>query len=74
MKHWDGQDVAEPIAPRLSRRERRELAHLFELPAHRRTSRAGMGSLIGLGLALAVLAGLAWALAPGEPISPDLLN
>ena len=74
MKHWDGQDAAEPNAPRLSRRERRALAHLFELPAHRRTSRASMGSLIGLGLALAVLAGLAWALAPGDPISSKLLD
>lgn len=74
MKHWDGFDAAEPIAPRLTQRERRELAHLFDLPAHRRTSRAHMGSLIGLGLALAVLAGLAWALAPSDPISRDLLN
>ncbi len=74
MKHWDGQDAAEPIVPRLSRRERRQLAHLFELPPHRRQGRAHMGSLIGLGLALAVLAGLAWTLAPGDPVSPDLLN
>lgn len=74
MKHWDGQEAAEPVVPRLSRRERRQLAHLFEFPAHRRHRRADIGSLIGLGLALAMLAGLVVALAPGEPVSPDLLN
>ena len=74
MKHWDGLD--EDVAPlRLSRRERRRIRAMFaEQPAGRRQEKPHVGSLIGLALALAVVAGLAWAVAPVDPVSSKLMH
>jgi hypothetical protein len=75
MKHWDERDVADVRPVRLSRAERRRLRAMFaEQPAHRRRHEAPhVGSMIGVALAFAVLAGLAWAVSPADPVSARLL-
>ena len=74
MNHWDGRDLPEAKELRLSKAERARLRALFEPPAHRRQHRTHVGSKIGLALAIGVLIGLAWVLAPGDPISAKLVN
>jgi hypothetical protein len=74
MKHWDDRDAADCRPVRLSRAERKRLRAMFaERPAHRPAVRPHAGSVIGLALAVTVLAGLAWALAPADPVSSRLL-
>ena len=76
MKHWDERDVADVRPTRLSREERRRVRAMFaDIPAHRRRARvAHPETLIGVALAFAALAALAWALAPsGGPVSAKLL-
>jgi hypothetical protein len=75
MKHWGERDLADVQPVRLSRAERKRVRALFaEVPAHRRSNEAPhVGSLIGVALAFAVLAGLAWAIIPADPVSPKIL-
>ena len=74
MKPWDGRDRPGAAELPLSAAERARLRALFELPAHRSQERPHMGSWIGLALAVGLLAGLALLLAPGDPISADLMR
>ena len=74
MKHWDGRDLADASPVELSPRERQRIAELFEAPPRRRRSETPIGSVIGLVSALAILGLMTWALAPGSPVSPDLMN
>ena len=74
MKHWDGRDLSQADAQPLSRRERQRIRAMFlEQPANRRQERAHMGSVIGLVLAVGLIAGLAWLLSPSSPVSSDLI-
>ena len=73
MKHWDGRDLPEATELPLSAAERGRLRALFEPPAHRRPARMHMGSVIGLASAVTLLALLAWALSPSDPVSPHVL-
>ena len=75
MKHWDGRDRDDVAELRLTPQDRERLAELFPTPAPpRRRQQPHAGSVIGLALALGVLAGVAWVLAPGTPVSPRLLD
>jgi len=74
MKHWDGRD-RDDVAPHpLSPAERARLRALFEVPAHRRQHSTHIGSVIGLALAVGLLVGLAFLLAPADPISSRLVD
>jgi hypothetical protein len=77
MKHWDGRDRDDAIQLRLPQRDAQRIRDLFAqprpTPPQRRRQPPHVGSLIGLGLALAMLAGMALLLAPAEPVS-KLLN
>ncbi len=75
MKHWDERERADVDLVRLSRAERKRLRAMFaDIPAHRRRREpAHPGSIIGVAMAFAVLAGLLWALAPSGPVSGKLL-
>ena len=74
MKHWDGRDLAQSSPQRLSPRDRQRIRDIFEAPARPRRGEPQISSVIGLVLAIGVLAGVAWMLAPSSPVSPDLLN
>lgn len=75
MKHWDGRDRDDAVPLRLSQRDQARLAQFDAIPAPaRRREPARIGSVIGLVLAVGVLAGLAWALAPADPVSSSLLH
>ena len=75
MKHWDGRDRDDVAELRLTPPERARLAQFLPAPAPpRRRQQPHTGSVIGLVLALGVLAGVAWVLAPGSPVSPRLLD
>ena len=74
MKHWDGRDVADVTPATLSPRERRRVRELFREPPRPRRTPLQVHSVIGLVLAVSVLAGVAWALMPSSPVSPDLMN
>jgi hypothetical protein len=75
MKHWDERDRADVEPVRLSRAERKRVRAMFaQVPAHRRRrAQAHPGSMIGVALAFATLAALAWALAPSGPVSAKIL-
>ena len=75
MKHWVENDFGDAAPARLTRAERKRLRALFaQVPAHRRDrSPPHVGSIIGVALAFAVLASLAWAVAPADPISSKIL-
>lgn len=74
MRHWDGRDRDNDAALPLTRQERARLRALFRTPASRPKARPHMGSLIGVTLAFAMLAGLALLLGPGDPISAKVLD
>ena len=74
MKHWDGRDQAQATPQRLSPRDRKRVRELFREPPRPRRTQPQVHSMIGLVLAVSVLAGLAWLLTPSSPISPDLMN
>jgi hypothetical protein len=75
MQHCDGRDRDDAIPVRLPRRDRPRLAQLQPAPPRRRPRQpVDAGSLIGLALSLGVLAGLAWLLAPADPVSSSLLR
>ena len=75
MKHWNERDVADVTPARLTRAERKRVRALFaQIPEHRRDRNPPhVASIIGVALAFAVLASLAWALAPTDPISSKIL-
>ena len=75
MKRWDGPDLADVTPTRLSRAERKRVRALFaQVPPHRRhRGPPDVGSIIGVALAFAMLAGIAWAIVPADPVSPKLL-
>ena len=72
MRYWDGRDRTEAAEMPLSPAERARLRALFEVPAHRRQRRTHVASVIGLALAIGLLAGLALLLAPADPVSSKL--
>jgi hypothetical protein len=74
MKHWDGRDRNDVAELRLAPPERARLAQFLPAPVSPRRQQPHTGSVIGLVLALGVLAGVAWVLAPGSPVSPRLLD
>lgn len=74
MKHWDGRDRDDAIQLDLPQRDRQRLAQGFEAPVRPRRREPQTGSVIGLALALGLLAALAWMLAPSGPVSSNLLN
>ena len=75
MKHWDGRDRDDVTELRLAPPEQARLAELFPAPVPaRRRQPPHVGSVIGLVLALGVLAGVAWAMLPGSPVSPRILD
>ena len=74
MKHWDGRDFADASLAELSPRERQRVVELFQAPPRRRSRETPIGSVIGLVGALAILGLMTWALAPGSPVSPDLMQ
>ncbi len=76
MKHWDERERADVKPARLSRGERKRVRAMFaQIPVHRRR-REPMhpGSVIGVALAFATLAALAWALSPSGPVSGKILH
>ena len=72
MKHWDGRE-GDHVELRLSPSDEARLAQALRPPARRQQS-PHIGSVIGLALALGLLAGLAWVLAPGDPVSSRILH
>ena len=75
MKHWDERERTDVEPVRLTRAERKRVRAMFaDIPEHRRQRQAAHPeTMIGVALALAVLAALAWALAPSGPVSPKIL-
>jgi hypothetical protein len=76
MRHWNPAST-DADAVRLSATDRQRLAELLgtsKPPAERptRQPRPEIGSLVGLVLSLAFLAGIAWAIAPVEPVSAEV--
>lgn len=72
MKHWDPANSLADSAP-LSSSERRRLAAILDCPPKTRgRARPDLSSMVGLTLALAFLAGIAWAVTPAEPVSAEL--
>ena len=76
MRHWaPSSEDAEAV--RLPASDRQRLAELLgtatrAAPQTARRTRADFGSLVGLTLALTFLAGLAWAIAPVEPVAAEV--
>jgi hypothetical protein len=73
MKHWDGRDRDHGFPLRVPRLDVARLAQALRSPARRQHS-PHIGSLIGLALAVGLVAGLAWVLAPADPVSAGLLD
>jgi len=70
MKHWDGRDRDNVVPLRMPRRDRRRFASLFDVqaPAPARGDNPS-ATTIGVVLAMAMLAGLAWGLRSPEPVA-----
>ena len=73
MKHWDERERTDVTPARLSPRERQRLRELLE-PPQRKRGEADVGSMIGLVLAVGILAGLAWLSSPSAPVSSKLIH
>ena len=73
MKHWDERERTDGAPARLSPRERQRLREMWKAPPQPRRQSA-TGSLIGLTLAVTMVAALAWLLSPGSPVSPKLID
>jgi hypothetical protein len=74
MRHWNDLDRDCAAPARLGEADRRRLEAALsgvERPA-RRTARPEPASWIGLTLALAFLAGMAWAVAPTSPVAKEV--
>lgn len=74
MKHWDGRDRDDVAGARLSRSDRAHLDRILGHSARPRRAPPHPGSMIGLALALGMLAGLAWLLAPAQAVSSKILH
>lgn len=74
MKHWDGRDRDQAVRLQLSPRDRQRFAQFIGTSARPTRQPPHIGSVIGLVLAVGVLVGVAWMLAPGEPVSPNVLR
>lgn len=72
MKPWDGLDIAGATPIELSAKERARLDSIRRALAPRRRSRAHLGSIVGLGLSVAFLGGLIWALWPVSPVAAEV--
>ena len=70
MKPWTTDDIAG--ATELPPAEARAIAAAVARPRVRRTPRPAFGSLVGLGLSLLFVAGLAWALSPDSPVAREV--
>lgn len=72
MKHWD---PSEPVsgAARLSAGDRKRMDAILSAPPHPRgRMRPDLSSMVGLTLAIAFLAGVAWAVTPTNPVSAEV--
>ena len=74
MKHWDERERTDVAPARLSPRDRQRLRELLAAPPRRKRADIQAGSMIGLVLAVGVLAALAWVLAPADPVSSKLIH
>ncbi len=74
MKHWDGRDRTDAVELRPSRREPARVRDLVRVPSKHRRAEPQIASLIGLVLAVGLLAVLSWALVPDSPVSSQLLD
>jgi hypothetical protein len=74
MKHWDGRDLPEAIELRVPRPERQRLMAMLKEPPTARREPPQVGAVIGLVLALGLVIGLAFLLAPADPVSAKLLD
>ena len=74
MKHWDGRDRTEAFELRPARPEAARVRDLFRESPRPRRAEPQIASLIGLALAVGLLAVLSWALAPDSPVSAQLLD
>ena len=70
MKPWTPDDVAGATV--LPEAEARAIAAAVAPPRARRAPRPAFGSLVGLGLSLMFVAGLAWALSPDSPVAREV--
>jgi hypothetical protein len=72
MKHWDPSNSL-ANAERLSPGDRKRMAAMLDTPPRTRgRTRPDLASMVGLTLALAFLAGLAWAVTPTDPVSAEV--
>ena len=73
MKHWDRRHSGKVVKLRPSWRDRRRLYEMFDVGPARRRRDGSSATTIGVVLAMAVCAGLAWGLAPPRDIAggPD---
>jgi len=72
VKHWNPSDAVAGAA-RLSAGERKRMdAILNAQPLPRGRTRPDLSSMVGLTLAIAFLAGIAWAVTPTEPVSAEV--
>jgi hypothetical protein len=72
VKHWDQSDAVAGTA-RLSPGDRKRLAAMLDAPSQTRgRRRPDLSSVVGLTLALAFLAGIAWAVTPTDPVSAEV--
>jgi hypothetical protein len=72
VKHWDPSDSLADAA-RLSPGDHKRMAAMIEASSKTRgRERPDLGSVVGLTLALAFLAGLAWAVTPTDPVSAEV--
>jgi len=74
MKHWDGRDRDDVIELRPTRPDVQRLVQMLQQQPKPKRHEPQLASLFGLVLALALLGGLSWAVAPGSPVSADLLD
>ncbi len=73
MRHWDpSSEQANEL--RLSASDQQRLAELLRTPDAKpaRRERPEIGSLVGLALSLAFLAGIAWAIVPVDVVSAEV--
>jgi fatty acid desaturase len=74
MKHWDRRDLPEAIELRPDAPAAARLRDQLRQSPKPRRAEPQIASLIGLVLAVGLLATLGWALAPSSPVSPQLLD
>lgn len=72
MKPWDGLDIAGARPVELSAEERQRLDSIRRALGPSRRARAQLGSIVGLGISVAFLGGLVWAVWPTSPVAREL--